>query len=84
MIAGSGPKGKIIKELISNHKNKNFFIDDLAPHIISSKDYADQVKTIHYISNKELSKLAITPDQADIRANSWKEIYIYIENEINR
>ena len=29
--------------------------------IISSKDHADQVKTIHYISNKELSKLAITP-----------------------
>ena len=84
MIAGSGPKGKIIKELISNHKDKNFFIDDLAPHIISSKDHADQVKTIHYISNKELSKLAITPDQADIRANSWKEIYTYIENEINR
>lgn len=84
MIAGSGPKGKIIKELISKHKDKNFFIDDLAPHIISSKDHAENVKTIHFISNKDLSKLAITPVQADIRANNWKEIYNYIENEINK
>ena len=84
MIAGSGPKGEIIKELVANHKNKKFFIDDLAPHIISSKNHAEQVKTIHFISNEELSKLAITPEQADIRANNWKEIYNYIENEIKR
>ena len=65
-------------------KDKNFFIDDLAPHIISSKDHAENVKTIHFISNKDLSKLAITTVQADIRANNWKEIYNYIENEINK
>ena len=84
IIAGNGPKGLVIKELVKSYNGKIFFIDDLAPHIISSKLEVKRAKTIHYISDERLSTLAKTPKEADFRANSWKEIYNFIKDEIKR
>ena len=83
IIAGKGPKGEVIKEITKNYDKKFFFIDDLAPHIISTKNENKLVKTIHYISDPRLSRLADTPQEADFRAKSWKDIYSFITNEIN-
>ena len=83
IIAGKGPKGEVVKEIAKNYDEKFFFIDDLAPHIISTKNENKLVKTIHYISDPRLSRLADTPQEADFRAKSWKDIYSFITNEIN-
>ena len=83
IIAGNGPKGLVIKELIRDFKEKVFFIDDLAPHISSVKEEVSRSKTIHYISDERLSKLAVSPKEADFRAYSWKDIYNFLINEIS-
>ena len=83
IIAGKGPKGEVVKQITKNYDKKFFFIDDLAPHIISTKNENKLVKTIHYISDPRLSKLADTPKEADFRAKNWKDIYSFITNEIN-
>ena len=83
IIAGNGPKGLVIKELIRDFKEKVFFIDDLAPHISSVKEEVSRSKTIHYISDERLSKLAVSPQEADFRAYSWKDIYNFLINEVS-
>ena len=83
IIAGNGPKGLVIKELIRDFKEKVFFIDDLAPHISSVKEEVSRSKTIHYISDERLSKLAVSPKEADFRAYSWKDIYNFLINEVS-
>ena len=83
IIAGNGPKGSVIKELIRDFNEKVFFIDDLAPHISSVKEEVSRSKTIHYISDERLSKLAVSPKEADFRAYSWKDIYNFLINEVS-
>ena len=83
IIAGNGPKGLVIKELIRDFNEKVFFIDDLAPHISSVKKEVSRSKTIHYISDERLSKLAVSPKEAEFRAYSWKDIYNFLINEVS-
>ena len=73
-----------IKEIAKNQENKIFFIDDISANLLSTYNEVDGVKLIHYISDKRLEKLAITPKEVDFKAKNWKEIYNYIKNEISR
>jgi len=75
--------GKEIKELIKDFNEKVFFIDDLAHQISSVKEEVSRSKTIHYISDERLSKLAVSPKEADFRAYSWKDIYNFLINEVS-
>ena len=84
IISNSGLKGMAIKEIAKKQENKIFFIDDISANLLSTYNEIDGVKLIHYISDKRLEKLAITPKEVDFKAKNWKEIYNYIENEISR
>ena len=84
IISNSGLKGMAIKEIAKKQENKIFFIDDISANLLSTYNEVDGVKLIHYISDKRLEKLAITPKEVDFKAKNWKEIYNYIENEISR
>ena len=84
IISNSGLKGLAIKEIAKKQKNKIFFIDDISANLLSAYNEVDNVKLIHYISDKRLEKLATTPKEVDFKAKDWKEIYNYLENETSR
>ena len=84
IISNSGLKGLAIKEIAKKQKNKIFFIDDISANLLSAYNEVDDVKLIHFISDKRLEKLATTPKEVDFKAKDWKEIYKYLENETSR
>ena len=84
VIANFGPKGPAIKEITQEFEKDIFFIDDISTNLLSARESVNNIKTIHYVSDSRISKLAQTPEGINIRANNWNEIYKYIKNEINR
>ena len=84
VIANSGPKGPAIKEITKQFIKETFFIDDISINLLSARESVNNIKTIHYISDDRISKLAQTPKGVNLRANNWSDIYKYIKNEINR
>ena len=84
VIANSGPKGPAIKEVTKELMKNVFFIDDISTNLLSAHETVNNIKTIHYISDDRIAKLALTPEKVNLRAESWIEIYNYIKNEIKR
>ena len=84
IISNSGLKGRAIKEIAKKQKNKIFFIDDISANLLSAYNEVEGIKLIHYISDKRLKKLATTPQEVDLKANDWGEIYNYLEDETRR
>ena len=84
VIANSGPKGPAIKEITKELIKNVFFIDDISINLLSAHQTVNNIKTIHYVSDDRIAKLAQTPEEVNLRADNWIEIYNYIKYEINR
>ena len=82
IITNINSKGPTIKKIISNFKNKVFFVDDMVFNLKSANKEVPNVKLIHYVSDKRLARLIKTPEDISTKANTWEEIYIYLKNEL--
>ena len=81
VINGNIQARQAIKEIVKNHNNKIFFIDDISANLLSAHKEVKGIRLIHYISDERLSMLAKTPPEIHFRATDWKNIYEYIKNE---
>ncbi len=71
VIAGKGPKGVVVKDLIANVRQPVVFIDDLPPHITSVATETPQVHRLHFVADPRLAKLLPPCPDAHRRIDDW-------------
>lgn len=82
VIAGSGPKGLILKQMLKGFKRDVVFIDDLPPHISSVAAETPQVHRLHFIADPRLAKLLPACADAHRRIDTWPEARTWIASVI--
>lgn len=82
VIAGSGPKGLILKEMLQGFERDVVFIDDLPPHISSVAAETPQVHRLHFIADPRLAKLLPACADAHRRIDTWPEARTWIASVI--
>lgn len=74
VITSSGLKGPVVAEICKKMIAPVFFIDDLPQNIESvSKEYSKST-CIHFIQDKRLDKLMMTPKDIKHRLSKWKDV----------
>ena len=71
VIAGKGPKGTIVKEIVAGFSSSVVFIDDLPPHISSVAAETPHVHRLHFIADPRLAKLLGPAPDAHRRIDDW-------------
>jgi hypothetical protein len=78
VIAGSGPKGNIVKPLIAAMRAPVVFIDDLPPHHASVAGVAPHVHRLHFVADTRLARLIGPSPHAHARIDTWPEAAAWI------
>ena len=74
VITSSGLKGPVVSEICQKMISPVFFIDDLPQNVESvSKEYKKSI-CIHFVQDKRLDKLMITPKNIKYRLSKWKDV----------
>ena len=74
VITSSGLKGPVVAEICKNMMAPVFFIDDLPQNIESvSREYIKST-CIHFVQDKRLDKLMVTPKDIKHRLSKWKDV----------
>jgi hypothetical protein len=73
VIAGSGPKGDVIRPMISHMRAPVVFIDDLPPHHASVAAVAPHVWRLHFVADTRLARLIGPSPHAHARLDTWPE-----------
>lgn len=84
VIAGKGPKGEIVKQLIEGHMHPVVFIDDLPPHIASVANETPHVHRLHFIADTRLARLLPKAPEAHARIDTWPEAATWIAAAIGK
>ena len=71
VIAGKGPKGPVLRELIGSHSPPIVFIDDLPPNISSVAKETPHVRRLHFIADQRLARLMPASPDAHNRIDDW-------------
>jgi hypothetical protein len=82
VIAGSGPKGLILRDMLRGFERDVVFIDDLPPHITSVATETPQVHRLHFIADPRLAKLLPACADAHRRIDTWPEARTWIASVI--
>ena len=82
VIAGSGPKGPIVRELIKGMKAPVVFIDDLPPHLTSVAQEAPHVHRLHFVADRRLARMIEPARDAHRRIDDWPAARSWIESVI--
>lgn len=71
VIAGKGPKGAIVKDIVAGFRGSVVFVDDLPPHISSVAAETPHVHRLHFIADTRLAKLLGPAPDAHRRIDDW-------------
>lgn len=71
VIAGKGPKGAIVKDIVAGFRGRVVFVDDLPPHISSVAAETPHVHRLHFIADTRLAKLLGPAPDAHRRIDDW-------------
>lgn len=82
VIAGKGPKGVIVKEMIANVSAPVVFIDDLPPHLTSVAQETPHVHRLHFVADRRLARLIDPARDAHQRIDEWPPAQAWIETVI--
>jgi hypothetical protein len=83
VIAGSGPKGPIVREIVRGLKSPVVFIDDLPPHLTSVAQEAPQVHRLHFVADRRLARMIEPARDAHRRIDDWPNARTWIESVIS-
>jgi hypothetical protein len=78
VIAGKGPKGEIVKQMIAGFAQPVVFIDDLPPHIASVAGETPHVHRLHFVADERLARLLPKAPEAHARIDTWPEAAAWI------
>lgn len=84
VVANSGAKGEVVKELAAMVSAPVFFVDDIPMHIASVAEAANHVHRIHYIADPRLSALLGPADHSHLRAKDWANIHQYVSSILDQ
>lgn len=82
VIAGKGPKGAFVRQLIDGFAPPVVFIDDLPPHIASVAAETPHVHRLHFVADERLARLLPKAPEAHARIDSWPEARAWIASVI--
>jgi len=82
VIAGNGPKGPIVRQLIEGIATPIVFIDDLPPHLASVAEEAPRVHRLHFVADRRLARLLEPAPAAHRRIDDWPTARVWIESVI--
>ncbi len=82
VIAGKGPKGPVVKELLGDFRQSVVFIDDLPPNLTSVAAETPQVHRLHFIADPRLAKLLPPAVDAHRRIDDWPSAAQWIASVI--
>jgi hypothetical protein len=82
VIAGNGPKGPVVKDLIGDFAQTVVFIDDLPPNLNSVATKTPHVKRLHFIADPRLAKLLPAAPDAHRRIDDWPRATEWISSVI--
>lgn len=71
VVAGSGPKGIVVKHLIEDTRQPVVFIDDLPPHHTSVATETPRVQRLHFVADPRLAALLPPARDAHKRIDEW-------------
>ncbi len=83
VIAGSGPKGLVVKRIIDGFAQRVVFVDDLPPHLTSVADETPHVHRLHFIADPRLAKLLPPARDAHRRIDDWPSAKQWIASVID-
>lgn len=78
VIAGKGPKGRVVRQLIDGFSPPVVFVDDLPPHIASVASETPHVHRLHFIADERLARLLPKAAEAHARFDAWPEAKAWI------
>ena len=82
VIAGKGPKGPVVKDLIRDFQQTVVFIDDLPPNLASVAAETPHVHRLHFIADPRLAKLLSAAPDAHRRIDDWPSAAEWISSLI--
>lgn len=82
VMAGSGPKGEIVRPMIEHMRAPVVFIDDLPPHHASVASVAPHVQRLHFVADTRLARLIGPSPHAHARIDTWPEAADWIRQAI--
>ncbi|NOT42068.1 MAG: hypothetical protein HOP13_16445 [Alphaproteobacteria bacterium] len=71
VIAGKGPKGPVVKDLLGDFAQTVVFIDDLPPNLSSVATETPHVHRLHFIADPRLACLLPPAADAHRRIDDW-------------
>lgn len=71
VIAGKGPKGPVVKDLLGDFRQSVVFIDDLPPNLSSVATETPHVHRLHFIADPRLARLLPPAADAHRRIDDW-------------
>ena len=83
VIAGSGPKGVIVKRLVEGFTQNIVFVDDLPPHHTSVAADTPHVHRLHFVADPRLAKLLPPARDAHRRIDDWPSAKDWIASVID-
>ena len=83
VIAGSGPKGPIVREIVRGIRAPIVFIDDLPPHLTSVAQETPHVHRLHFVADHRLARLIEPARDAHRRIDDWPTARTWIESVIS-
>ena len=84
VMAGSGPKGVIVKRLIEGLTQPVVFVDDLPPHHTSVAAETPHVSRLHFVADPRLAKLLPPARDAHNRIDDWPSAKDWIASMIDK
>jgi hypothetical protein len=82
VIAGKGPKGPVVKDLLGDFRQNVVFIDDLPPNLTSVATETPHVHRLHFIADPRLAKLLPQATDAHRRIDDWPTAASWIASVI--
>ena len=83
VIAGSGPKGPVVKGLIGDFPKPVVFIDDLPPNLISVAQETPHVHRLHFVADPRLASLLPPCPDAHARIDDWPAAEAWIRKIVS-
>lgn len=83
VVAGKGPKGPVVRDLIGSHSPPIVFIDDLPPNISSVAKETPHVRRLHFIADPRLARLMPASPDAHTRIDDWPSAAAWIHGVLD-
>ena len=83
VIAGSGPKGPIVRDVVRGIRAPIVFIDDLPPHLTSVAQETPHVHRLHFVADRRLARMIDPARDAHRRIDDWPTARAWIESVIS-